>query len=105
MINENQVRDILDKILIEEASKVSRQDFSKVQFKIEELENSLVDTMKELRKLKEAVPSGLESITKNRISAISNNLTESQKLIRILKDKVRNYKRSLYAQTIEEKKK
>ena len=42
MINENQVKDVLQKILTEEVSKVSRQDFSKVQFKIDELENSLV---------------------------------------------------------------
>jgi hypothetical protein len=105
MIKENQVNDILQKILTEEVSKVSRQDFSKVQFKIDELENSLIDTMKELRKLNESIPSGLVSLTKNRISSIYTNLDNSQKLIRVLKDKVRNYKRSLYAQSIEEKKK
>ena len=104
MINESQVKDILEKILIEEASKVSRQDFSKVHFKMDELENSLHETMKELRKLNETIPSGLENLTKNRISTINSNLVESQKLIRILKDKVRNYKRSLYAQSIDEKK-
>jgi len=105
MINENQVNDILQKILTEEVSKVSRQDFSKVQFKIDELENSLVDTMKELRKLNESIPSGLMSLTKNRIGSIYTNLDNSQKLIRVLKDKIRNYKRSLYTQSIEEKKK
>ncbi len=105
MINENQVKDVLQKILTEEVSKVSRQDFSKVQFKIDELENSLIETMKELRKLNESIPSGLVGLTKNRISGIFNNLSGSHKLIKVLKDKVKNYKRSLYAQSIEEKKK
>ena len=104
MINENQIKDILDKILIEEAQKVSRQDFGKVQFKIDELENSLSETMKELRKLSDSIPSGLENITKNRLNMISNDLTNSQKLIRILKEKIRSYKRNLYAQSIEERK-
>jgi hypothetical protein len=105
MVNENQVNDVLQRILTEEVSKVSRQEFSKVQFKIDELENSLSETMKELRKLNESIPSGLMGLTKNRISGIYNNLNDSQKLIKVLKDKVKNYKRSLYAQSIDEKKK
>ena len=40
IITENQVKDILDKILMEETSKVSRNEFSRVQFKIEELQCS-----------------------------------------------------------------
>jgi hypothetical protein len=105
IITENQVKNIIDKVLMEQTSKVSRNEFSKVQFKIEELQNSLNETVKELRKLEDSIPTGLENLTKSRISMISNNLVSSQKLIAIVKDKIRNYKRSLYSQTIEEKKK
>lgn len=105
IISENQVKNILDMVLLEETSKVSRQDFSRVQFKIEELQNSLNETVKELRKLEDSVPSGLETLTKGKISSISSNLTNSQKTLSILKDKVRQFKRNLYAQSIEERKK
>ena len=105
IITENQVKNILDKVLMEQTSKVSRNEFSKVQFKIEELQNSLNETVKELRKLEDSIPTGLENLTKSRILMISNNLVNSQKLISIVKDKIRNYKKSLYSQTIEEKKK
>ena len=105
IITENQVKDILEKVLMEQTSKVSRNEFSRVQFKIEELQNSLNETVRELRKLEDSVPSGLQTLTKTRISMISSNLTNSQKLLSIVKDKIRSYKKSLYSQTIEEKKK
>ena len=105
IITENQVKNILDKVLMEETSKVSRNEFSRVQFKIEELQNSLNETVRELRKLEDSVPSGLQNLTKSRISMISSNLTNSQKLLSLVKEKIRNYKRSLYSQPIEEKKK
>jgi len=105
IITENQVKDILDKVLMEQTSKVSRNEFSRVQFKIEELQNSLNETVKELRKLEDSIPGGLQTLTKSRVSMISSNLINSQKILSILKDKVRQYKRSLYAQSIEEKKK
>ena len=105
IITENQVKNVLDKVLMEETSKVSRNEFSRVQFKIEELQNSLNETVRELRKLEDSVPSGLQNLTKSRISIISSNLTNSQKLLSVVKEKIRNYKRSLYSQPIEEKKK
>jgi hypothetical protein len=105
IITENQVKDILDKVIMEQTSKVSRNEFSRVQFKIEELQNSLNETVKELRKLEDSIPGGLQTLTKSRVSVISSNLTNSQKILSILKDKVRQYKRSLYAQSVEEKKK
>jgi len=105
IITKNQVKDILDKVLMEQTSKVSRNEFSRVQYKIEELQNSLNETVKELRKLEDSIPGGLETLTKSRVSMISSNLTNSQKILSILKDKVRQYKRSLYAQSVEEKKK
>jgi hypothetical protein len=105
IITENQIKNILDKVLMEETSKVSRNEFSRVQFKIEELQNSLNETVRELRKLEDSIPGGLQNLTKSRISMISSNLTNSQKLLSLVKEKIRNYKRSLYSQTIEEKKK
>ena len=104
ILTENQVKNVLDKILMEETSKVSRNEFSRVQFKIEELQNSLNETVRELRKLEDSVPNGLQNLTKSRISIISSNLLNSQKLLLIVKEKIRNYKKSLYSQTIEEKK-
>ena len=104
IITENQVKNVLDKILMEETSKVSRNEFSRVQFKIEELQNSLNETVRELRKLEDSIPTGLQNLTKSRISMISSNLLNSQKLLVVVKEKIRNYKKSLYSQTIEEKK-
>jgi hypothetical protein len=104
ILTENQVKNVLDKILMEETSKVSRNEFSRVQFKIEELQNSLNETVRELRKLEDSVPTGLQNLTKSRISMISSNLLNSQKLLVVVKEKIRNYKKSLYSQTIEEKK-
>lgn len=105
IINENTIKDVLNKILSEETSKVSRQDFSRVQFKIEELQNSLNETVKELRKLDDSIPSGLKTLTNGRLNGISSSLSNGQKLLSQLKEKVRQHKRSLFTQQVEEKKK
>ena len=104
IITENQVKDILEKVLMEQTSKVSRNEFSRVQFKIEELQNSLNETVKELRKLEESVPSGLKNLTNGRVNGMRIGLLNSQKLLQQLKDKIRQYKKSLYSQPIQEKK-
>jgi hypothetical protein len=104
IISENQIKEVLVKILSEQTSKVSRQEFSKVQFKIDELQNSLNETIKELRKLDDSIPSGLKTISNARISGISSNLSAAQKILVQLKDKVKQYKKTLYTQQIEEKK-
>ena len=104
ILNEDTIKGVLDKIILEQVSKVSRQDFSRVQFKIEELQNSMNETLKELRKLEESVPSGLKSVTNGRLNGIRIGSTNSQKLLQQLKDKIRQYKKSLYSQPIEEKK-
>jgi hypothetical protein len=104
IISENQIKEVLVKILSEQTSKVSRQEFSKVQFKIDELQNSLNETIKELRKLDDSIPSGLKTISNARISGISSNLSAAQKIVIQLKDKVKQYKKTLYTQQIEEKK-
>ena len=105
IITEEDVKKVLDNILLEEASKVSRQDFSRVQFKIEELENALSEASKEFRKLQESIPAGLQNITNKRISLVSSYLIGAQGNISKLKDVVRSYKRKIYAQQVEEKKK
>lgn len=105
MILENDVKKAIFQVLSEETSKVRREDFNRLQFKIEELQNSLNETMKELRKLEDCVPNGLKTLCDNRISGISSNLSQSHKLLTQLKDKVRQHKKSLYTQQVEEKKK
>jgi hypothetical protein len=105
IITENLIREAVDKVLFEQMSKVSRQDFSRVQFKIEELQNSLGETVKELRKLEDSIPSGLKSTSNARISGITVSLNNAQKLLTQLKDKVRQYKKSIYTQSLDEKKK
>ena len=105
IISENVVKSVLDKVLTEEVSKIKRDEFNRVQFKIEELQNSLNETLKEFRKLEESVPSGLRTITNGRMVSISNNLSNTQKLVSQLKDKIRQYKRSIHSQQVEEKKK
>lgn len=104
IISENLVKDVLNQILSEDVSKVKRDDFNRVQFKIEELQNSLSETIKDLRKLEDSIPSGLKTLTNGRISSINVGLSNSQKLLIQLKDKVRQHKRNLFSQQVDEKK-
>lgn len=104
IISENEIKNVLSKILNEETSKVKREDYNRVQYKIEELQNSLSETVKELRKLESSVPSGLEIVTKNRLTGISSNLLGAQKLLYNLKEKIRQHKKSTFTQQVEEKK-
>lgn len=105
LITETQIKSILSNILNEQTSKVTRQEFNRVQFKIEELQNSLNETIKELRKLEDSVPTGLKTISNGRVSGISTNLTNAQKMLSQLKEKIRNQKKMISNQQIEEKKK
>lgn len=105
IITEEQVKAALDKLLNEEISRVSRNDFSRTQFKIEELQNSLNETIKEFRKLQDSMPNGLKNITNKRLILTNQYLIGAQGNIIKLKDAVRTYKRKIYAQQIEEKKK
>jgi predicted nucleic acid-binding Zn-ribbon protein len=105
IILEDNIKTILDRIINEEVSKVKRDEFARVQFKIDELQNSLNETVKELRKLQDSVPGGLKTVANGRINGISQNLTSAQKLITQLKEKIKLYKKTLYSQQIDEKKK
>jgi hypothetical protein len=105
IISEVRVNEVLQQILSEETSKVKRDDFARVQFKIEEFQNSLGETMKEFRKLEDSIPNGLKTISNGRVSSISTNLSNAQKLITQLKDKIKQYKKSSFTQQVDEKKK
>lgn len=105
IISENIVKEVLNKILTEETNKVKREEFNRVQFKIEELQNSLNDTIREFRKLESSIPGGLKGVSNGRINGISSNLVGSQKLLSQLSEKIKQYKRNIYTQQVDEKKK
>ena len=105
IITEDILKNVIFDVLNEEACKVRREDYARTQYKIEEFQNSLHETMKEFRKLEETLPDGLKTVSNGRISAISKNLIEAQQLIGQLKDKIRQHKRKSYTQQVEEKKK
>ena len=105
IISENTIKTVLDKILNEEAVKLKREEYNKVQFKIDELTSSLNETIKELRKLQDAIPGGLKGVMVSKVTNISNILSTTQKLITQLKEKVKNYKRTAFTQQVEERKK
>jgi hypothetical protein len=104
IISEELIKDVFNRLLSEETSKVRREDYSKVQYKLEELENSLGETIKEFRKLQDSIPSGLKTITNGRINGISNGLSNTDKLVKQLKFKVKQHKKSTFTQQVEEKK-
>ena len=105
ILTENLVKEAVEKVLSEQVSKVSRQDFNRVQFKIEELQNSLGETFKELRKLEDSIPSNLKTLSNGRLSSISSSLSDAQKLLTQLKDKIKQHKRNTFSQQVDEKKK
>jgi DNA-binding MltR family transcriptional regulator len=104
IISENKVKEIILQVLTEDTSKVRREEYAKVQFKIDELQNSLNETLKEFRKLDDSIPNGLKTISNGRILGISQNLGNAQKLLVQLKDKVKQHKKSTYTQQVDEKK-
>ena len=91
-ITEEHVKIAMDKILNEE--KVSRTEYGRVLFKIEELENSLKETSNELRKLQSIVPRGLKNSTDKKLASISSYIIASQNTVIQVKDKVRQHKRT-----------
>ena len=104
IILENSVKEVLLRILSEDTSKIKREEYNKVQFKMEELQNSLNETLKEFRKLDDSIPSGLKTVCNGRISSMSQNLSNAQKLLSQLKEKVKQHKKSTYSQQMVEKK-
>lgn len=105
LLNEEDIKKALQKVLTEETSKVKREEFSRVQYKIEEFQNSLNETLKEFRKLEDSIPDGLKTVSNGRLSKISSNLQSSQVLINQMKNKIKDYKKSIYNQQVEQKNK
>jgi ClpP class serine protease len=104
-ISEEIIKNTIFQVLNEQTSKIRREDYARVQFKIEELQNSLNETIKEMRKLEDSIPGGLKTVSNGRISGISISLTNAQKLLIQLKDKIRQHKRLTFTQQVNEKKK
>jgi ClpP class serine protease len=104
-ISEEIIKNTIFQVLNEQTSKIRREDYARVQFKIEELQNSLNETVKEMRKLEDSIPGGLKNVSNGRISGISISLTNAQKLLIQLKDKIRQHKRLTFTQQVNEKKK
>jgi hypothetical protein len=104
-INEEYIMETIRKVISEESSKVNRNDYNKVQFKIDELESQLAETVKELRKVQDCIPEGLKTISSNRLSSISSNLNDANKTLKVLKNKIKEHKRGNNQQQVDEKKK
>lgn len=104
-INESKVLSILRDILSEEVSKVNRNDYNRVQFKMDELESQLSETIKELRQLQDSIPDGLKTLTSGRVKMISDNLTTAHSTLKVLKNKVRSHRKSSSQSQMDEKKK
>jgi glutaredoxin-related protein len=105
LISEETVKKVLNDLLNEEISKVNRQEYNRVQYKIEELQNSLSETIKEFRKLEDSIPEGLKTLSNGRVSTISTNLSNTQKILLQLKEKIRQHKKNSFSQLVDEKKK
>lgn len=107
LITEDKIKEILNKILNEGTSKVSRIDYNRVQFKIDELLSSLSETQKELRKLQDSIPNPLKKVTERKIGEVTASLSNSYRAITDMKAKIQQVKKSSYTQSlpIEEKKK
>jgi len=105
IISEDKIKEVIDRLLNEETSKVRREDYNRVQFKIDELQNSLNETIKEFRKLEDSIPDGLKKVTDGKISFISTNLSMASKSLIQVKDKIKQHKKNSYQQQVDEKKK
>lgn len=96
LISEEKVKEILSKILNEE--KVSRNEYSRVQFKLDEISNCLSDTIKEVRKLEDSIPMGLKTSISGKVGGIMGNLNSTYKSVELLKQKVKQLKKAAFAQ-------
>lgn len=104
-IKEEIVMEAIRNVLSEETRKVRREDYNKVQFKLDELENQLSETVKELRKVQDSMPEGLNTLCGGRMRNMSQCLADAQKNLKQLKEKIKEHKKSRFQSTqIEEKK-
>ena len=104
ILNKQQIEEAVEKILLEDISKVSRFQFHRIEVRLEDLINSIEKTTEELDKLKKAIPSGLHSLSNSRLENIKSNLIVAKSGANQLGDKIRKYKKNLYSQPQEVKK-
>lgn len=104
MITETDILPLINKFLLEESSKVNRNDYNKVQYKMDELEIQLNETMKEFRKLQDSIPDGLKTLSNGRVRSISDSLVNAQNTLKSLKGKIKQHKKNSFQQNVVEKK-
>lgn len=97
VITEDQVKKVLDDVLTENMSRVPRQDFTRTQFKIEELQNSLNEALKDFVKLQNAIPEGLRGVSNQKLLSIGTALTNAQMEVIRLKNGVQSYKKRMFS--------
>jgi esterase/lipase len=102
-IEEKTILKFLNQILLEETSKVSRNDYGRIQYKMDELESQIMETIKEFRKLEDTIPDGLKTISNGRMKSIYGSLIESHNTLKVLKTKIKNHKKMTYQQSVDEK--
>jgi hypothetical protein len=106
IINETLIKNKIKEILSEETKKIRREDYNKIQYKLEEFENQLIESIKELRKVNDSMPENLKFLCNNRIKSITENLNNSYNLIKQLKNKIKEHKKMSYKSSqIDEKNK
>ena len=91
IITEEQVKEILNKILSEE--KVGRDQYIRMKFKLDDLSQSLNDSLRELRQAQDSVPTKFKSSIGSKLNSIGSVLETSQKTITQLKEKIRQLKK------------
>ena len=103
IITEDKVISALNKVLLEESTKVKREEFNRIQYKLDELNGSLIDIIREIRKLEDSTPLGLKNVTNSGITSVYSLLYSAEKRLVQLIEKVRQHKRLMYSQRIKEK--
>lgn len=98
ILNEQLILNIFNKVLLEDTSKVKREDYTRLLFKIEDFQNSLNETLKEYRQLQDSLPDGLKTLANGKMSKINECLSSANTLTTHLKSKIKEHKRSLYSQ-------
>jgi hypothetical protein len=97
VITEDKVKEVLESVLLENMKRVPRQDFNRAQFRIEELQNSLDEALKDFIKLQNSIPEGLRGSVNHKLLSIGTSLTNAQMEVVRLKNGVKGYKKKMYS--------
>ena len=100
LITSDQVKMAFDNVVTEELSKIPRHEFNRTQFRIEEVQESLGDLIKNFMKLQNTLPTPLKYSIGKKIDTISSNISLIEKEITAVKTKVKDYKKKLYTNPI-----